>query len=310
MKTIKMLLSLLLIAAPAYAQFSSGGAGGGSVDLTSTASNVVPSADNTYDVGSTTARWQDVYLISLKAVDDNVRLSYGDAASIAVQGDVVDGATAVGVRIGNVANLITAGGKIAQFCSGAVTTGTCTNERAWVDVDGSFATDGFLTTATSARLALRGQASNAAAAEAVASANSAALSALDDRNVHAFYRGANLANKVAQVTAAGAFVSEPNALTIADNAVGASAAASTSTPIGNSYRVTCNDADGCNLTLGETSAKNGVKVTVINVGTNTVNFADTAGVSETAGAFAAGQYDNITFEYVTDRWVEIARVNN
>ena len=42
----------------------------------------------------------------------------------------------------------------------------------------------------------------------------------------------------------------------------------------------------------------------------TVNFADTAGVTELAGAFTAGIYDSLRLRYTTSRWVEVGRSNN
>lgn len=103
----------------------------------------------------------------------------------------------------------------------------------------------------------------------------------------------------------------PIAVTIADNGNGGTAAASTLTaPLGATYHYTCSDANGCDLTLGETGVINGQLLCVINVGTNAVNLADTSGVSETAGAFAAGQYGQICYAYTSDRWVERSRSNN
>jgi len=36
--------------------------GGGAVDLTSLSTNVIPSTNETYDLGSPTKRWRDIYL--------------------------------------------------------------------------------------------------------------------------------------------------------------------------------------------------------------------------------------------------------
>lgn len=72
----------------------------------------------------------------------------------------------------------------------------------------------------------------------------------------------------------------------------------------------CQDTNGCDVTLSETSALSGMSMCVVMIGTGTCNFADTAGVSETAGAFAAGQYDSICYRYISDRWVEMSRSNN
>jgi hypothetical protein len=104
----------------------------------------------------------------------------------------------------------------------------------------------------------------------------------------------------------------PTAITIPDNANGGTAAAYTSTFAESdaSVSLTCADAQGCNVTLTETSILDGQRVCYVNVGANTINFADTAGVSEIAGAFAAGTNDSICLQYRTNTWVELSRSNN
>lgn len=99
-------------------------------------------------------------------------------------------------------------------------------------------------------------------------------------------------------------------LSVADNGVGASAASGTATVLKSYLEITCSDADGCNITISETGAREGMRLVVVNVSANTCNFADTSGVSETAGTFAAGQYDAINYIYIGDRWVELGRSNN
>lgn len=83
----------------------------------------------------------------------------------------------------------------------------------------------------------------------------------------------------------------------------------TVTPTSLTIYLTCTDAGGCAVTLGESSVTDGRIVRFINVSANTVNFSDTSGVSELAGAFACGQWDTLTLIYVVDRWVELARSN-
>jgi hypothetical protein len=100
-----------------------------------------------------------------------------------------------------------------------------------------------------------------------------------------------------------------SAITIADNG-GGTAAAYTLTPIASYNKITCSDANGCDVTMGESGMIDGTIIRVVNVGTNVANFADTSGVSELTAAFAAGQWDFISFMYTTDRWSEIARSNN
>jgi len=120
----------------------------------------------------------------------------------------------------------------------------------------------------------------------------------------------------AEVTGTATFnnrvVTTVQAVTVADNPAdgGTVPAAATLTPTGAHARITCSDADGCDITMSETGAVDGQLLTVTNVSTPAVNFADTSGVSETASTFAAGQYDSITFIYASDRWVEVSRSNN
>ena len=62
--------------------------------------------------------------------------------------------------------------------------------------------------------------------------------------------------------------------------------------------------------MGETGIVSGSVVDIVNISSNTVDFVDSAGVSELAGAFAAGQYDSLRLLYASDRWVEVSRSNN
>jgi len=59
------------------------GGGGGSVDLTSVSSNIVPDADVTYDIGSPSLRFRDIYL-SGNTINLGNALIQADAASGAV----------------------------------------------------------------------------------------------------------------------------------------------------------------------------------------------------------------------------------
>jgi len=115
----------------------------------------------------------------------------------------------------------------------------------------------------------------------------------------------NLGYRDAQWTMA----AEP--FTIADN--GAGTAATATLQFANALAtITCNDADGCDVTVGENTYTmgDGELVHITNVSANTVNFADTAGVTELAGVFAMGQYDSLVLMYVGDRWIEVSRSNN
>jgi hypothetical protein len=98
--------------------------------------------------------------------------------------------------------------------------------------------------------------------------------------------------------------------TIADDTVAAQAATYTLEPTTSYVTLTCNDPDGCDITMSEINAVNGHPVTIVNISANTCNFADTAGVSELTGAIALGQYDVLRLMYVSDRWVQIAPVTD
>lgn len=94
-----------------------------------------------------------------------------------------------------------------------------------------------------------------------------------------------------------------DARTIASNG-GGTPATLTLTPTGSYVTLTCNDPDGCTITMGETGIPDGMPVTIVNVSANPCTFADTSGVSELSGAVSLGQWQSINLEYVTDRWVQ------
>jgi hypothetical protein len=100
-----------------------------------------------------------------------------------------------------------------------------------------------------------------------------------------------------------------DARTIADTG-DANAGTLTLTPTTGYVELTCNDSNGCDITMGETGMAQGMKIEIINVSANSCNFADTAGVSETSGVVNLGQYDVIAFRYISDRWVERGQINN
>ena len=103
--------------------------------------------------------------------------------------------------------------------------------------------------------------------------------------------------------------SSPDNITI-DDSGNANPASYTLTPSSSFVKLTCNDADGCNITMGETGMADGAIVTIVNVSGNTCNFSDTVGISELAGAFAMGQYDALTLIYAGDKWIEVSRSDN
>lgn len=75
----------------------------------------------------------------------------------------------------------------------------------------------------------------------------------------------------------------------------------------------CLDASGCDVTLGN-DFTDGDLMFMYNAGTNTINFADTAGVSELAGNFAMGGWDTLQLIYrdngANNSWIETSRSNN
>ena len=83
-------------------------------------------------------------------------------------------------------------------------------------------------------------------------------------------------------------------------------------PTSRVINVTNSDVHGCTVTIGETGIVAATPMTMIiisNAG-GTVNFADTPGVSETAGPFNAAITDTISFVYTNGAWYEIGRSNN
>lgn len=98
--------------------------------------------------------------------------------------------------------------------------------------------------------------------------------------------------------------------TIADSGDG-NPATSTLTPTSSHVQITCNDSDGCDITMGEAGdIRNGMPLVIVNVSANVVNFSDTSGVSELSGAIALGQYDSLTLVYASDRWIAGSTSNN
>jgi len=84
----------------------------------------------------------------------------------------------------------------------------------------------------------------------------------------------------------------------------------TLTPTSGQVQITCNDVNTCDITLSETGAVDGQVVTIYNVSANIVDFTDTAGVTELAGDFAAGQNDALVLNYISTTWAESSRSNN
>ena len=97
---------------------------------------------------------------------------------------------------------------------------------------------------------------------------------------------------------------------IVDNGTGSSPATLTLIPTSSYVTIICNDADGCNITMGETGMVEGIELKIVNVSTNACNFADSSGVSELSGAIALGQFDSLTLLYISDRWIQTSTSNN
>src|SRR3989338_6645725 len=83
-------------------------------------------------------------------------------------------------------------------------------------------------------------------------------------------------------------------------------------PTSNVVSITNSDVDGCNITMSETGAVAGatVRLFVMSNAGGVVDFADSAGVSELAGAFAADINDSLTLTYIVSTWIEGARSAN
>lgn len=114
-----------------------------------------------------------------------------------------------------------------------------------------------------------------------------------------FRTGSNV--EVAFVGVGGVYASVPQSVT--------TGGAYTLTPTSGYVRL--DPASNATVTMGETGVLDGSEVCITNIhATSTADFADTAGVSELAGAFTMGQYDSLCLLYVSDRWVETSRSNN
>lgn len=126
-------------------------------------------------------------------------------------------------------------------------------------------------------------------------------------DVACFYNGTSLK---ACINLNGFFLTPIQGLNVSDNGAG-SAAAATLTPTSQFIEGLCFDTHGCDITLSETGAQTGTEFTfTVNSLSTTMNFADTAGVSETSGALALGPNDAVRFIYNGSAWVQISAVQN
>lgn len=109
------------------------------------------------------------------------------------------------------------------------------------------------------------------------------------------------------ITTGGFSVYESSAITIPSDGAG-TIAAYTLAPTRSLVILTCQDTDGCDITMSEASAVDGARVAIFNVSANTTQFFNTSGVSEIQGdASTAGlsQYQSFQLMYITDRWIEL-----
>jgi len=105
-----------------------------------------------------------------------------------------------------------------------------------------------------------------------------------------------------------------SSVTIADNGAGTPATHTQAylSTVASFVRYTCNDANGCDITMSETAVEHGHVLMFANVSANNVTFADISGVQEMAGGVTAtlGQYDTLQLVYTGDRWAELHRSDN
>ena len=98
--------------------------------------------------------------------------------------------------------------------------------------------------------------------------------------------------------------------TCADDAAGTSPTCTlSSAEIRLTQHVTCNDSNGCNLLLDETSALSTAILIVCNIGTNAVVFPTTAGQQETQNPVLMDD-GCVMFSYNVDRWVQLTPPQN
>lgn len=112
------------------------------------------------------------------------------------------------------------------------------------------------------------------------------------------------------VNATGLEINKPQAVTCT---AGAGKSALTVTPTSSYIEITNSDADGCDIAMGETGMAAGMVVTlcIVSSAGTTVDFADSGGVSELAGAFAGTVDDCLTLRYGnTTTWREVSRSAN
>jgi hypothetical protein len=161
-------------------------------------------------------------------------------------------------------------------------------------------------------LRLNGDDSHSSSSVAVTLHNETTLTTAGGRIV-SFKNGRSGSQKSSIDVLTGAYLADVQAFSIADDGAGTNAAG-TLTPTSTYITATCLDAHGCDVTMGETGMQAGtiIYVSVLTgaAGASESNFADSAGVSELAGAFAAETNDTLVLLYTGATWVEITRSDN
>lgn len=95
--------------------------------------------------------------------------------------------------------------------------------------------------------------------------------------------------------------------TVDDDGTAEQKATATITPKTRLHTITCSDADGCTITLGETGVKSGSVVTLICLTANNCEIDDAAGVADLSAdpLILADINDSVTVAYMTNTWVQI-----
>ncbi|MBI2645165.1 hypothetical protein HYW94_03280 [Candidatus Uhrbacteria bacterium] len=103
-------------------------------------------------------------------------------------------------------------------------------------------------------------------------------------------------------------------VTIADDGNGGTSPTDTTAPTTAFVQVVCNDAQGCNYTFAESSAKVGDLLIIVNNSVNSVVITDTVDqINASAATVTLGTDDTIMFIYsdqANDEWVQLGTSNN
>lgn len=265
--------------------------------------NLLPGADNTYALGSTGARWQNIFLgNALKDAAGNERLGVPGTLRNAYTCAAANSGTNV-CHIFTSVNTLSGSTRIAEFHNDSAAAAA----EAYIGNDGRYVASsgtGVIQAnvlegqSTSATLQLGSQVADGAGRTAAQIYAFNTLSTADTNVV----RFENPQNTVQSRINKDGFYIE----TVQTDATGG---AWTLTPT--SGYVQLNPGSAATITMGETGVQDGTRVCITNIhATNAAGFSDTSGVSELAGAFSMGQYDVLCLIYVSDRWVETSRSNN